>query len=88
MHKLYPDSVSIFVLPPSIEELERRLRARGQDSDAVIRRRLANAREELTHSGEFKYAIINNDFDKARRELVQIIRAERAQPPTRTARKE
>jgi len=88
MHKLYPDSVSIFILPPSIEELERRLRARGQDSDAVIRRRLANAREELTHSGEFKYAIINNDFDKARRELVQIIRAERAQPPTRTARKE
>ena len=87
VRKLYPDSVSIFILPPSIEELERRLRARGQDSDAVIRRRLDNAREELTHSGEFKYAIINNDFNKARRELVQIIRTERAQPPTRTARK-
>ncbi len=85
--KLYPDSVSIFILPPSIEELERRLRARGQDSDAVILRRLDNAREELGHSGEFKYAIINKDFDKARRELAEIVRAERAQPPTRTARK-
>jgi guanylate kinase len=85
--KLYPDSVSIFILPPSIEELERRLRARGQDSEAVILRRLDNAREELGHSGEFKYAIINKDFDKARRELARIIRAERAQPPTRTPRK-
>ncbi len=85
--KLYPDSVSIFILPPSIEELERRLRARGQDSEAVILRRLDNAREELRHRREFKYAIINKDFDKARRELGQIIRAERAQPPTRTSRK-
>jgi guanylate kinase len=87
VRKLYPDSVSIFILPPSIEELEQRLRVRGQDSDAVIRRRLRNAREELRHAGEFKYAIINKDFDKARRELAQIIRAERAQPPTRTVRK-
>jgi len=87
VRKLYPDSVSIFILPPSIEELERRLRARGQDSEAVIRRRLDNAREELVHSGEFKYAIINKDFDKAKRELAEIIRAERARPPTRTTRK-
>ena len=87
VRKLYPDSVSIFILPPSIAELERRLRARGQDSDAVIRRRLDNAREELGHSGEFKYAIINKDFDKARRELAEIIRVERAQAPKRTARR-
>ena len=75
---LYPDCVGIFILPPSIEELERRMRARGQDSDAVIRQRLDNAREELAHSGEFKYAIINKDFDTAKQELADIIRKERA----------
>ena len=75
---LYPDCVGIFILPPSVEELERRMRARGQDSDAVIRQRLDNAREELAHSGEFKYAIINKDFDTAKQELADIIRKERA----------
>ncbi|HYL88151.1 MAG TPA: guanylate kinase [Burkholderiales bacterium] len=77
VRKLYPDCVGIFILPPSVEELERRMRARGQDSDAVIRRRLDNAREELAHVGEFKYAIINKDFETARRELASIIRSER-----------
>ena len=79
VRKLYPGCVGIFILPPSIEELERRMRARGQDSEAVIRRRLENAREELAHAGEFKYAIINKDFDTARRDLANVIRAERAQ---------
>ena len=74
---LYPDCVGIFILPPSIEELERRMRARGQDADVVIRRRVENAREELLHAGEFKYAIINKDFDTARRQLAEIIRTER-----------
>lgn len=74
----YPDCIGIFILPPSIEELERRMRARGQDSEAVIRRRLENAREELAHAGEFKYAIINKDFETARRELAKRIRKERA----------
>src|SRR3989441_10350401 len=78
VRRLYPDCVGIFILPPSIEELERRMRARGQDADAVIRRRLDNAREELTHAGEFKYAIINKDFETARRELGRIIQGERA----------
>ena len=77
VRKLYPDCIGIFILPPSVEELERRMRARGQDSDAVIRRRLDNAREELAHAGEFKYAIINKDFETARRELASIIRSER-----------
>jgi guanylate kinase len=75
---LYPDCVGIFILPPSVEELERRMRARGQDSEAVIRRRVANAREELAHSGEFNYAIINKDFEAARQALAQIIRKERS----------
>jgi guanylate kinase len=78
VRRLYPDCIGIFILPPSIEELERRMRTRGQDTDAVIRRRLDNAREELTHAGEFKYAIINKDFETARRELAKIIEGERA----------
>jgi guanylate kinase len=78
VRRLYPDAVGIFILPPSVEELERRMRARGQDSDAVIRKRLANAREELAHAGEFKYAIINKDFETARHELASIIERERA----------
>ncbi|HUQ73555.1 MAG TPA: guanylate kinase [Burkholderiales bacterium] len=78
VRRLYPHCVGIFILPPSIEELERRMRARGQDSEEVIRRRVQNAREELTHAGEFKYAIINKDFETARRELASILERERA----------
>jgi guanylate kinase len=77
---LYPECVGIFIHPPSIEELERRMRARGQDSDAVIRRRLQNAKAELAHAGEFKYAIINKDFDTAKAELAEIIQNERTRP--------
>ena len=78
VRKLYPECIGIFILPPSVEELERRMRTRGQDSDAVIRRRLDNAREELAHKDEFKYRIINKDFETARRELAKIIQTERA----------
>ena len=78
VRRLYADCVGIFILPPSVEELERRMRLRGQDSEAVIQRRVANAKEELGHAGEFKYAIINKDFETARRELANIIERERA----------
>ncbi len=77
VRKLYPGTVGIFILPPSIEELERRMRARGQDAEDVIQRRMQNARDELAHAGEFKYSIINKDFDTARRQLADIIRTER-----------
>jgi guanylate kinase len=77
---LHPDCVGIFIVPPSLEELERRLRGRAQDADSVIQRRLANAREELMHAEEFKYRIINKDFEAAKGELSQIIRNERAHP--------
>jgi guanylate kinase len=80
VRRLYPDCVGIFIHPPSIEELERRMRSRGKDSEAVIRRRVENAREELAHAGEFDYAIINKDFETARQELAEIIRKERAKP--------
>jgi guanylate kinase len=56
VRRLHPDAVGIFILPPSMAELERRLRARAQDADAVIRRRLENAAEEMRHAVEFKYA--------------------------------
>ncbi|HYX64375.1 MAG TPA: guanylate kinase [Burkholderiales bacterium] len=80
VRRLYPDCVGIFILPPSIEELERRMRARGHDSEAVMRHRLENAREELEHAGEFEYVIINKHFDTARQELAEILRKERAKP--------
>jgi guanylate kinase len=77
---LYPDCVGLFILPPSVEDLERRMRARGQDSEEVIQRRVDNAREELRHRDEFPYAIINKDFETAKRELAEILRKERAKP--------
>jgi guanylate kinase len=80
VRSIYPQAVGIFILPPSVEELERRVRARGQDADEAIRRRMEAAREELTHTGEFKYAIINKHFDTAKQELAEIIRKERAKP--------
>jgi len=77
VRRLYPESIGIFILPPSMAELERRLRKRAQDAEAVIRRRLNNAAEEMSHAAEFKYAIINNNFDDARLDLRAIVRAER-----------
>jgi guanylate kinase len=77
VRRIYPDSIGIFILPPSVEELEKRMRSRAQDSEEVIRRRLANAREELAHAGEFEYRIINKDFDSARQELARVIAVER-----------
>lgn len=77
VRRLYPDAIGIFILPPSMAELERRLRGRGKDSEAVIQARLKNAAEEISHCAEFEYAIINNDFDEARRDLLAIVRAGR-----------
>jgi len=77
VRRLYPESIGIFILPPSMAELERRLRARAQDAEDVIRRRMRNAAEEMSHAAEFKYAIINNNFDDARLDLRAIVRAER-----------
>ena len=77
VRRIYPGCVGVFILPPSVGELERRMRSRGQDSEEVIRRRLDNAREELAHADEFEYRIINKDFDTARRELARVIAVER-----------
>jgi guanylate kinase len=77
VRRLHPDCIGIFILPPSLAELERRLRKRAQDSDAAIRRRVENAVEEMSHAVEFKYAIINNHFDDALRDIAAVVRAER-----------
>jgi guanylate kinase len=71
------DVVSIFVLPPSIAELDRRLRARGQDSDHVIAGRMAKSRDEISHWAEYDYVIVNTDIDAAFDQLVTILKAER-----------
>ena len=77
VRRIFPEAIGIFILPPSVAELERRLVARGQDSAATIARRLAAAAAEMSHAAEFDYAIINKDFDEARRDLVAIVRAAR-----------
>ena len=77
MRKLMPGTVSVFILPPSLEALEQRLKGRGQDSPEVVARRLAAAREEIGHAGEFDYVIINDDFTRAAQDFISIIRAER-----------
>ncbi len=74
---LFPYTTSIFILPPSVEELERRLHKRGQDAADVIARRVAKAREEISHVGEFDYVIINDSFDAALQDLQTVIRAQR-----------
>lgn len=71
--------VDIFIRPPSLRELERRLRARGEDDEAVIQRRLANARSELEHEAEFSHTVVNDDLRVAYGELVAYIRARKAQ---------
>lgn len=77
VRSLYPQAIGIFILPPSIEVLGRRLHQRGQDSAQVIARRLVAAREEMSHIAEFDYVIINDLFEVAVEDLLAIIRTQR-----------
>ena len=74
---VFPASVAIFVLPPSLEVLEARLRNRAQDSLEVISQRLASARDEISHVGEYDYVILNDRLDRALEDLKCIVQAER-----------
>ena len=74
------DSVRVFILPPSWSDLSRRLHARAQDSETVIRQRLDLGRQEVAHWAEYDYVIVNKDFDRAYADLVHIYRAERMKP--------
>ena len=71
--KKYPEVLSIFIVPPSFEELERRLRSRGTEHEATIEKRLEKAKEEIGCRGRYKYNVINGDLDKAVREVYDII---------------
>src|SRR5687767_8533849 len=77
VRRLRPGVVSIFILPPSRAVLEERLRGRGQDNEATIARRMAAAREEISHYGESDYLIINEDFERALQELETVVRGQR-----------
>ena len=77
VRKLVRQVVSIFILPPSLETLEARLRGRAQDTSEVVARRLAAAREEIAHVAEYDYVMINEDFNRATLDLRSIVRAER-----------
>ena len=76
-----PGAVAVFILPPSWEVLERRLRGRASDSEETVRRRFQGAREEIEHYGLFDYVIVNEDLEEATTLLVSIFRAERARRP-------
>jgi len=76
-----PGTVSVFILPPSRAELERRLRGRGTDSEEIIARRMRDAVSEMTHYGEYDYLVVNDDFDRAVGDLQAIIASERLRLP-------
>ena len=77
VRKLMPEAKSIFILPPSKAELEKRLRGRGTDTDEVINSRLEQSCSDMTHYDEFDYVVINDDFDKAMGSLESIFQANR-----------
>lgn len=86
VRKLMPQAISIFVLPPSVEALLQRLKGRGQDSQEIIDGRVAAAREDMSHVGEFDYVIINDDFATASRDLQAVVRAQRLRIEDQMAR--
>ncbi len=86
IRKLMPLAKSVFILPPSRDELERRLQGRGQDSDEVIAKRMSEAQSEMSHHNEYDYLIVNNDFEIALTDFDAIIRAERLKQDKQTAK--
>ena len=77
IRKKVPSAKSIFILPPSLPELERRLIGRGQDSEEVIAERMSKAISEISHYDEYDYVIVNDDFEKALKDLQSILQSER-----------
>ena len=72
------DLVSVFILPPSLEELERRLKKRAQDSEEVVRQRMEKAAAEISHWEEYDYVVVNQDLDQALSKIVHVLEAERS----------
>jgi guanylate kinase len=77
VRKLFPHMVGIFILPPSFDELRKRLHTRGKDPEEQIERRMASAREEVSHVLEFEYIIVNERFEEAVSDLLAVVRAAR-----------
>jgi guanylate kinase len=82
----FPHAVGVFILPPSFEALEARLRKRGQDAPPVIARRLLAAGSEMAHAPEFDYAVVNEDFETALGQLAAIVTATRLRYGSQAAR--
>ena len=85
---LFPNMVGIFILPPSLAELRKRLESRGKDAPEAIDRRMASAREEISHVLEFEYIIVNESFEAALSDLISVVhatRVSRAQQAVRLA---
>ncbi|MCB1773108.1 MAG: guanylate kinase [Gammaproteobacteria bacterium] len=82
----FPEAESIFIAPPSIDALRERLQGRGQDSSETVERRMADARAELSHFGEYDYLVVNDDFDTALGELRSIVAAARLRTGVQAAR--
>jgi guanylate kinase len=81
VRSVFAEVVGIFIVPPSIEELERRLRGRATDSEEIIKRRLASARSEIDKVAEYDYLVVNDNFERARLDLISIVRARRLLTP-------
>jgi len=86
VRRVYPDAVSIFIVPSSPAELERRLKTRGLDGPEAIRKRLINAAKEIEQAQEFQYVIVNDELDRATLELQSIVRARRLTPARQAER--
>jgi len=82
----FPAAIGIFILPPSLDELERRLRTRATDSAETIARRVAAAREEMRHVDEFDYVIINDDLQRALHDLLAVVQVSRLRCPVQRQR--
>lgn len=82
----FPEAIGVFILPPSMEELTRRLTGRGTDAAEVIERRLAAAQAEMRHVGEFDYVIVNDRLELALDDLCAVVRASRLALPAQRAR--
>ena len=77
VRNMLPDAISVFILPPSMTELENRLRGRGQDSADAINTRLAEAKTDMAQAKRYDYLVINDDFERAHNELLSIVRSTR-----------
>lgn len=86
VRQLFPESVHIFILPPSLEALAARLKGRNQDSEEIISRRLQAAREDISHVSEFDYVIINDKLDVALQQLIAVVTAAGLQSRNQLAR--